>query len=182
MPPRDDEIIALLKKGMHPKEISEKVNLSERRIRNIRDQAGLSDISPEILSRDLEITNLYDSGEKVDEIAKAFNIAIQTTREIIKRIKRGGYGGYPRDPRFTLHNGKDERPAKQPSSKKLSKRSDAELVMKYQGDLISLQNQYEGLLETYRKMESRYRDEIAALGRLLADLEMKHAEEMEGAQ
>jgi transposase len=178
MPPRDDEIIALLKKGMHPKEISEKVNLSERRIRNIRDQAGLSDISPEILSRDLEITNLYDSGEKVDEIAKAFNIAIHTTREIIKRIKRGGYGGYPRDPQFTLHNGKDERPA----NKKLSKRSDAELVMKYQGDLISLQNQYEGLLETYRKMESRYRDEIAALGRLLADLEMKHAEEMEAAQ
>ena len=182
MHPQREAIIALLKKGLSSQEIAKKVKASRHQVERIRDYAGLTDIKPDILSRDLEITALYDSGEKLEEIAKTYYLSPHTTREAIKRIKRGGYSGHPRDPEFTFHNDKDERPAKQPSSKKLSKRSDAELVMKYQGDLISMQNQYEGLLETYRKMESRYRDEIAALGRHIAALEMKHAEELEAAQ
>lgn len=180
-----EEALKLLERGMHFADVAEKTGLTSRQLDSIRDSAGLREIRT--LERDLEMTRLYDDGDSIKEIASAYGVSDHCAREVIKRIKRGGYGGYPKDPGFAFWAEVDD-PAKNPRStfkqtpKPVSKRTDAELIMKYQGDLISLQNKYDGLLETYRKMESRYSDEIAALGRLLAALEMKHAEELEAAQ
>lgn len=42
--------------------------------------------------------------------------------------------------------------------------------MKAQGELMSMRNQYEALLDSYRKMEAKYKEELAILARHIADL------------
>lgn len=53
--------------------------------------------------------------------------------------------------------------------RKIGERTDAELLMKAQGDLTSLQNLYDGLIERYRKMEAEYRIKIEELEAALAE-------------
>ena len=61
--------------------------------------------------------------------------------------------------------------------RKIGERTDAELLMKAQGDLTSLQNLYDGLIERYRDLEADNRK----LHDRIEELETALAESKEGA-
>jgi hypothetical protein len=162
------EILELFEQGESHSEIGRRAGLTTNQVRRIADRHGFRKMKPEIRARNDEIISLHRSGENVGDLARAFHLSESSIREVLKMYAQGGYEG-----------GKTKRKTKAEGA---VERSDAEMAAKYQGELLSLQNQYEHLLDHCRKTEARHRDEIAALGRHIAALEMKHAEELEAAQ
>jgi transposase len=163
------EILGLFEQGESHSEIGRKAGLTTNQVRRIADKHGFRKMKPEIRARNDEIVSLHRSGENVKDLARAFHLSESSIHEILKMYAQGGYS----------EEGKTKRKTK---AEKAVERNDAEIAAKYQGELLSLQNQYEHLLDHCRKTEARHRDEIAALGRHIAALEMKHAEELEAAQ
>lgn len=155
----EKEIIRLSGKGYGRGKIANKLKIPVAHVRTLLEARGIYSPSADMRERNAQMAELYDTGASFDSIAKKYGLKVDTVKGLIRYAKRQGYKGCPPDPNFSLSTAYKE-----------PERTETELVMKAQGELMSMRNQYEALLDSYRKMEAKYKEELAILARHIADL------------